>query len=902
MAVQEMRTRFKLEGEQEYKRAMSESAAAIKVLDSETKLATAQFKANGDAQAFAAEKSRILKEQIAQQETAVKTAEAAVKKLTEQGVSPNSKEMQKWQTSLNEAKAKLTTMKTELNQTETEFGQQETAITGAKDATHDFNTEMGKVAEGVSLQNTIDAIDNITTHIENVVRGAARAGRAIWEMGTDSAAWADGLLAASTQMGISLHDLQGWEYAAKFVDTEVSTIQAAMVRLVNPAQAATEAMQDLGVQLKDKGEDRSRQDIFWDTIEAISALGDVEQQEQMAQTIFGKKFSELKPLIEAGREAWEGYVAEAEEAGYILSDDKILALGGLDDSVQRMQTSFETLKNSVMAELSPALQTVATTITQVTDKLIEWAQSEEGQEALSSLGDAVSSVITALTGEVDFTSLVESAARGVSALKDGFNWIKNNGRSVATVIGIMATAYAGLKITKEVLLFMTLLKNTPLANLSSVFGGGKVPTVPTVPTGSSVGTSVGTSVAPAVATGGATWLSTAVSTVAPWLIGLTAGAFTLYKGQEQMNRDAEARARNEEQREQRVAAEAVFTGDDQYTRAYTAIAEARRQIQEAGEQGAVTEELIAAVTGSDAFREAAALAGYGGTNFAQEWRFNGGMNRLFGGYGNTGIFGDMLESIDEQAEDLYDQMDTTGTEAVKRLNQSMGDGLADTEAEVESMAENLDYSAVDGMLAAMDEVSDASSDVAQSAVDAARDTLDEHSPSKVFEAIGKNASLGLARGINAKAGDAIRAAQSLADTVAQTIRGALDIHSPSRVTEKLGELTGEGFIVGLQRSGGQKLAESVSSLFDAVNGSRISAEAAAGEMLSAVEKAQSMEDSGTKSRNPGGGNRGGGSSSGSGGSGTPTIKILLMMDKDILAETLVPIVDENLGARLQARR
>ena len=60
MATREIKTRFRLEGESEYRRAMKESADAVKVLASEQKLAAAEFEATGDAQEYAAETARIL--------------------------------------------------------------------------------------------------------------------------------------------------------------------------------------------------------------------------------------------------------------------------------------------------------------------------------------------------------------------------------------------------------------------------------------------------------------------------------------------------------------------------------------------------------------------------------------------------------------------------------------------------------------------------------------------------------------------------------------------------------------------------------------------------------------------------------------------------------------------------
>lgn len=224
MAVKEIKTRFKLEGEQQFKKTMTESAAAVKVLNSEEKLAEAQFKATGDAQSYAAEKSRILKEQIKQQQAAVKAAEDAVKQLTKQGIQPNDKAMQTWKTKLNTAKTNLVNMETQLNKTEAELKEQKTAVEGADTATQGYNGSMDKVAKGVDLQNTITAIDNLKGHIEGIVSKAAQAGKAIWEMGVDSGKWADNLITASTQAGLDVETYQSWQYASRFIDTSVQDI------------------------------------------------------------------------------------------------------------------------------------------------------------------------------------------------------------------------------------------------------------------------------------------------------------------------------------------------------------------------------------------------------------------------------------------------------------------------------------------------------------------------------------------------------------------------------------------------------------------------------------------------------------------------------------------------------
>ena len=71
----DIKTRFSLEGEQQFKSAMTNAANAIKVLNSEQKLAKAQFQNTGDAERYAAQQATILQQKIEQQRGAVKAAE-----------------------------------------------------------------------------------------------------------------------------------------------------------------------------------------------------------------------------------------------------------------------------------------------------------------------------------------------------------------------------------------------------------------------------------------------------------------------------------------------------------------------------------------------------------------------------------------------------------------------------------------------------------------------------------------------------------------------------------------------------------------------------------------------------------------------------------------------------------
>ena len=64
MATQPIKTRFELDGEKEYKAAVSEINASLRVLNSEMKLVSAQFATNADSVDALTARSDVLTRQI----------------------------------------------------------------------------------------------------------------------------------------------------------------------------------------------------------------------------------------------------------------------------------------------------------------------------------------------------------------------------------------------------------------------------------------------------------------------------------------------------------------------------------------------------------------------------------------------------------------------------------------------------------------------------------------------------------------------------------------------------------------------------------------------------------------------------------------------------------------------
>lgn len=108
---------IKLGGEKEYRKAISDINSSMKVLRSEMKKSTAEFGSNSKSlKALTAEKKN-LKSQIEQQTAKINTLRGAVESATKK-YGENSKEVNKWKASLNEAQAELAKMNDRLGDVE----------------------------------------------------------------------------------------------------------------------------------------------------------------------------------------------------------------------------------------------------------------------------------------------------------------------------------------------------------------------------------------------------------------------------------------------------------------------------------------------------------------------------------------------------------------------------------------------------------------------------------------------------------------------------------------------------------------------------------------------------------------------------------------------------------------
>ena len=365
-----------LEGEKEFKKSIADINQEFKVLGSEMKLVTAQFDKNDNSiEALTARQSVLTKEVDAQRQK-VETLRAAMQNAAE-SFGENDRRTQAWQIQLNNAEAALIGMEKELEDNTDALNRAEKGMDEAGDSADDMADDVEDAAEeSEDAKGSFEGLGSVCkataaamTAAFAAVSAAAIAGaKALVEMSTAGAAYADTVLTESTVTGIATDKLQEYMYAAELVDVSTETLTKSMAKNIKSMQSAAdgsaayaEAYDKLGISVTDaNGNLRDSEEVYWEIIDSLGKIENETERDAVAMQILGKSAQELNPLIEQGAARMAELGEQAHAAGYVVSDDMLNAYGALDDQLQYLNVGATAAKNALGTVLLPVLTDLAT--------------------------------------------------------------------------------------------------------------------------------------------------------------------------------------------------------------------------------------------------------------------------------------------------------------------------------------------------------------------------------------------------------------------------------------------------------------------------------------------------------------------------------------------------------------
>lgn len=256
-----------------------------------------------------------------------------------------------------------------------------------------------------------------------VGKAVIEVGKQIWNLGTASASYADGVLEMSSKFSLSTDTLQEFMYMAELTDTSLETITGSLTKLTNNMNTASkgtgdayEAFKALGISVTDSsGQLRNSEVVFNEAINALGQIENTTQRDAYALKIFGRSAMELNPLIEVGADGIAEYAEEARQMGYVLDEETLGALGNVDDSLQRANKAMDAVKNQIGTQLAPV-------IADITTAFAEWAMGVDWKEVGETIGAVMKGIGKAINALIPIIkTIIEWAGKVVSAISAIFS-------------------------------------------------------------------------------------------------------------------------------------------------------------------------------------------------------------------------------------------------------------------------------------------------------------------------------------------------------------------------------------------------------------------------------------------------------------------------------------------------
>ncbi len=314
---------IKLGGEKEYRKAISDINSSMKVLRSEMKKSTAEFGSSSKSlKALTAEKKN-LKSQIEQQTAKINTLRGAVESATKK-YGENSKEVNKWKTSLNEAEAELAKMNDRLGDVEKQtkgLRKVETAFKSIKSKISEMKDNMPPAVKG--LGKIVSAAGKLAkiTFKATVASMAA--------LGTTAVAVGKGVAKA---VKASIEGFGDYEQLVGGVETLFKTSSNEVVKYANNAYKTAGLTANEYMETVTSFSASLLQSLNGDTAKAA-------QVADMAITDMSDNANKMGTDMSSIQNAYQGFAKQ----NYTMLDNLKLGYGGTKDEMERLLADAEKL-------------------------------------------------------------------------------------------------------------------------------------------------------------------------------------------------------------------------------------------------------------------------------------------------------------------------------------------------------------------------------------------------------------------------------------------------------------------------------------------------------------------------------------------------------------------------------
>lgn len=425
MAKTDIGPRIGIDGESEFRSALTSIGQQLRTLDTEMKAVTSEFDDNDKSQENLAQQADVLTRQLSLQEERLGEIQKALD-YARQNYDENSNEVQRWQQVMNRATA-------DLNKTRNQLSKLESEMNGAGDASDelaDGMTDAGDAADGASGKFEAAQVA-LGSMIANGITAAVNAIGSLV-----SSLW--NLDEATEEYRVAQGKLNTAYEAAGHGAETAQQAYSAFYGILGDADTATEASQLLAKLAE------SEQDVATWTGIAAGVYG-----------TFGDSLP-IEGLIEASNETAKvgtvtGVLADALNWAGISEDDFNAKLAKCSTESERNQMIMETLSGQY-DDASDAFY-------RNNEALVASRDAQQSlQESMARVGDVISGVKTELL--TNFAPVIEQVSVRVSdfirnldmekvsaTIQNFVNFLLNNGPTLISIISGVAAGFLAWKVT-----------------------------------------------------------------------------------------------------------------------------------------------------------------------------------------------------------------------------------------------------------------------------------------------------------------------------------------------------------------------------------------------------------------------------------------------------------------------
>ena len=242
-----------------------------------------------------------------------------------------------------------------------------------------------------NLQIKIKAVNKTKTAFRAVTAGLVGISRAAFSMKTaiglaagavgigylvkKSMDATDELAKTARAIGLSVTELQRFQYAAELGGVESKALNKAMQKLaINISDVAggtgeaKDAFERYGIVAKNAdGTTRSVSDVMGQAATALETMTNKTDRASFVYDLFGARGAKVINMLQDGKAAMEAMKSEADRLGLVMSGALIQGVEDANDAILRLTSYLGNVFNRVVASLAP-------TITEATDALRDFVE------------------------------------------------------------------------------------------------------------------------------------------------------------------------------------------------------------------------------------------------------------------------------------------------------------------------------------------------------------------------------------------------------------------------------------------------------------------------------------------------------------------------------------------------